>query len=333
MPRRANAKAGEPALRGHHDPLDKFSRHRRLNDTIARALCRDQETISVGRRIANCAHVLGVELYDQEDGHVDARLRAMRPCNARLCPFCEWRRTRAWRKRLFDGLAAYEAAGERRVPLFLTLTVPNPRMEDLKATLKEMNAAWHRMTSSKGFPTDLWFRRTEVTVGAQQAHSPITAHPHFHVLLLVKPSYFGKRYIKQSEWADRWSRAMRADQRLIVDIRRVKPAAAASDGSESGSPEPIDGKKNAVLEVAKYMAKGTQLVEIGSSLPEFHRQMAGVRLYAVSKGLRRYIKDGEVRGVEMMDQEETSIDSRLPDAHGIARWFDDQQEYLFTEIY
>ena len=52
-----------------------------------------------------------------------------------------------------------------------------------------------------------------------------------------------------------------------------------------------------------------------------------------SKGLRRYIKDGEIRGAEMMDQEETSIDSRLPDAHGIARWFDDQQEYLFTEIY
>ena len=332
MPRRANAQAGEPALQGHHDPLDKFTRHRRLNGSIARALCRDQETTSVGQRIANCATVLGVDLFDNAEEGVEARLRAMRPCNARLCPFCEWRRTRAWRRRLFDGLEALYKDQEERVPIFLTLTVPNPRLEDLNATLKEMNAAWHRLTSQRWFPTDLWFRRTEVTVGALQAHGPVFAHPHFHVLLLVRRSYFGRKYIKQTEWADQWSKAMRADQRLIVDVRRVRPVAARKDGSVPGSTEPMSASKCGVLEVAKYMAKGTQLVEIGESLPEFHRQMARVRLYALSKGLRKYIADGDIKYAELVDNEETSPDSRLPDAKAIAQWFEDSASYLFTDI-
>ena len=177
MPRRANALAGESALQGHSDPLDKFTRHRRLNQPIARALYKDSDTIDVGRRIATCADVLGVDLYEDDQEGVEARLRAMRPCNARLCPFCEWRRTRAWRRRLFNGLEAYSESGEKRVPLFLTLTVPNPPMEDLRDTLGQMNKAWHRFTSHRGFPTDMWFRRTEVTVSQSVAHQGTFAHP------------------------------------------------------------------------------------------------------------------------------------------------------------
>ena len=37
------------------------------------------------------------------------------------------------------------------------------------------------------------------------------AHPHYHALLLVKPSYFTKNYIKQSEWVEMWQKALRAD--------------------------------------------------------------------------------------------------------------------------
>ena len=332
MPRRANALAGESALQGHSDPLDKFTRHRRLNQPIARALYKDSDTIDVGRRIATCADVLGVDLYEEPEQGIEARLRAMRPCNARLCPFCEWRRTRAWRRRLFNGLEAYSESGEKRVPLFLTLTVPNPPMEDLRDTLGQMNKAWHRFTSHRGFPTDMWFRRTEVTVSQSVAHQGTFAHPHFHALLLVKPSYFGKGYIDHNTWRKRWSAAMRAPEPLIVDIRRVSGKRRRTSASTIGSSTPTDANKSAVLEVAKYMAKGTQLLEIGSSLPEFHRQMAGVRLYGVSKGLRRFIKAGDIKSAELMDDDEGLPDARLPDARAIARWFEDTSEYLFTDI-
>ena len=332
MPRRANAKAGESALQGHSDPLDKFTRHRRLNQPIARALYKDSDTIDVGRRIATCAETLGLDLYEHDEQSIEARLRAMRPCNARLCPFCEWRRTRAWRRRLFNGLEAFSETKEKRIPLFLTLTVPNPPLEDLRSTLKEMNKGWQRLISSKAFPTDIWFRRTEVTVTASVAHPAAFAHPHFHALLLVKPSYFGKGYIDHDTWRDRWSRSMRAEEKLIVDIRRVRAHKKPTLGSPSGCTTPTSENTAAVLEVAKYMAKGTQLLEIGESLPEFHRQMAGVRLYSVSKALGRYIKTGDINSAELMDDDEGLPDARLPDARAIAQWFEDSSEYLFTDI-
>lgn len=332
MTRRCNARSGEPALLGHSDPLSKFTRHRRLNHPISRALYKDSETIDVGKRIATCAEVLGVDLYDNDEQGIEARLRAMRPCGARLCPFCEWRRTRAWRRRLFNGLEAQAASGEKRIPLFLTVTVPNPLLGDLRTCLKEMNAAWHRFTSSKAFPTDLWFRRTEVTVGAVQALGPTFAHPHFHALLLVKPSYFGKHYIKQDLWADRWSAAMRANQRLVVDIRRVKSVSDSNKNSTIGSGEHSSANKSAVLEVAKYMSKATQLLEFGDELPEFHRQIARVRLYGVSKGLRQYIKAGDITGAELLDDDAGLPDARVPDARAIAMWFEDSSEYLITDL-
>lgn len=331
MPRRANAAVGESLHTRDSDPLRKFTRHRRLNGAIARELYKDSGTIDVGRRIAQCAQILGLDLYEDEQG-VEAELRAMRPCNARLCPFCEWRRTRAWRKRLFTGLEAFQAQEPKRVPLFLTLTVPNPPMEDLRATLREMTAGWNRLVSSKAFPTDTWFRRTEVTVGSGNHICNATAHPHFHALLMVKPSYFGKGYITQLEWQKRWTKAMRSDIPLVVDIRRVRPSTRQTSESDSGSSPSESVSKSAVLEVAKYMAKGTQLVEMADQLPEFHRQMGGLRLYAVSKSLRRFISEGLISEEEMCDANEHLAEGKLPDAKAIALWFDDTQEYVFTDI-
>ena len=331
MPRRCNAKAGESASTRHHDPLHKFTRHRRLNGAIARELYGASDTIDVGRRIANCARVLGLDLYDEQEG-VNAELRAMRPCNARLCPFCEWRRTRAWRKRLFTGLEAFQAAEPKRVPIFLTLTVPNPPMADLRSTLKQMTAAWNRLTSSDGFPTDTWFRRTEVTVGSGVGLCEPSAHPHFHALLMVKPSYFGKGYIKQTEWQRRWTKAMRSDVPLVVDVRRVRSSKPPTSESSDGSSPSESVSKSAVLEVAKYMAKGTQLVEMGDQLREFHRQMGGLKLYSVSKSLRRFISEGLISEEEMLDTNAHLAEGKIPDARAIAMWFDDSQEYVFTSL-
>lgn len=332
MPRRANATAGESALTGHHDPLASFTRHRRLNGAIARSLYNDSDTVDVGRRIANCASVLGLDLYEEEGQGVTAELRAMRSCNARLCPFCEWRRTRAWRKRLFTGLEAFSVDHPKYVPLFLTLTVPNPPLGELRETLKQMNQAWNRLASSKAFPTDFWFRRTEVTVGQSSPEGPIKAHPHFHVLLLVKPSYFGKRYIKQQEWADRWRKAMRSDVQLVVDIRRVTSKQSKGRDMSAGSSSQASENSAAVLEVAKYMSKATQLLEMGAALPDFHREISGARLYSVSKSLRRFIREGLISEEEMLDTNEHLAEGRVPDAVAIAEWFQDTQEYLFTSI-
>ena len=332
MPRRANARAGESLPTEHHDPLEKYTRHRAFNSAIARQLYRDSETIDIGRRIANCATVLGLDIYDNDDQGVETQIRSMRPCNARLCPFCEWRRTRVWRKRLFTGLEAFQEEHPKYVPIFLTLTVPNPCLEDLRVTIKAMNGAWHRMTASKAFPTPYWFRRTEVTVGSTAPEAPLMAHPHFHVLLLVKPSYFGKHYIKQLEWQKRWTNAMRSEVPLVVDVRRVRNARSSNSELTPGSEPQRLESASAVLEVAKYMSKATQLVEMGDALSEFHRQMGGLKLFTVSKSLKGFIDEGLISEEEMCDENYHLAEGRLPDAKAIATWFDDTQEYVFTSI-
>ena len=192
MHRRCTASAGKALPQVNDDLLGKFSRHRQYNNPISRELMADTGTREIGRKIANCALTLKADVLIHPDFQPEVKLAAAHLCNTRLCPFCEWRRTRAWRARLYEGLGRlYEGEPALR-GVFLTLTVKNPRLEDLGATLDEMNRAWQRLTQRAFFPTDLWFRRTEVTVSGLPGTAGFTAHPHFHALLLVKPGYFGR---------------------------------------------------------------------------------------------------------------------------------------------
>ena len=60
------------------------------------------------------------------------------------------------------------------------------------------------------------------------------AHPHFHALLLVKPSYFkGQGYIKQGDWVEMWSKALRADYLPSVNVKAVKATLTKKDVSNS----------------------------------------------------------------------------------------------------
>ena len=78
----------------------------------------------------------------------------------------------------------------------------------LEDTLKDMNASWKRMSETVAFKNGIagFIRTTEVTRGKD---GDMRAHPHYHALLLVKPSYFsGKNYIKQPEWVEMWQKAL-----------------------------------------------------------------------------------------------------------------------------
>ena len=331
MPRRANAVAGGTVPKAHCGPLDKFTRHRQYNSQISRELVRDTDLIGLAKRIGNCASVLGLEIADVDDSHLETRLRAHRPCNARLCPWCEWRRTKAWRARLIGGLEALEVEKPKLVPIFLTLTVRNPLLTDLRSTIREMNAAWNRMRQRAFFPTDLWFKRTEITVGALP-HQPVMAHPHIHGLLMVPPSYFSRNYVSQVTWQQEWMTALRADYAPVVDIRRATGKKNKLLNSPVGSPQPMSASKSAAIEAAKYLSKATQLLELGDALPEFHWQTRGLRLYACSKSLRSFIPDGDIQAAEMNDAAFENINPESEFMKATAVWFEDTKQYVFSDI-
>ena len=120
-------------------------------------------------------------------------------------------------------------------------------------------------------------------------------HPHFHVLLLVKPSYFTRDYIKQLKWQQEWMDAARLDYPPIVDVRSAKTSSGNGMSSE-------DAAKGAVLEAAKYAAKATALMELGPAISELHWQLKNRRLYAMSSRLRQFIKAGDISPDEMTDK-------------------------------
>ena len=95
----------------------------------------------------------------------------------------------------------------------------NPPVTELRDTLKHMNDSWKRLIETKRFKSGVGFlRTTEVTRGND---GDMMAHPHFHALLLVKPSYFkGQGYIKQGDWVEMWSKALRADYLPSVNVEK-----------------------------------------------------------------------------------------------------------------
>lgn len=286
---------------------------------------RDADTRDVGRKIANCALRLRAQVILQEEHKPEVNLQAARLCNARLCPFCEWRRTRAWRRRLYSGLDAFFEEHPKHVGVFLTLTVKNCPLTELGQTLDDMNRAWKRMKMRSFFPTDYWFRRTEVTIGSSHPMEETKAHPHFHVLLLVKPSYFGKGYVKQTEWQKQWMDSARLDYPPVVDVRR------ATSSSKTGSTTSKDAR-SAVVEAAKYTTKATELLELGDATGEFHRQLRKRRLIAVSRPLSAYLKAGDVTAEEMLDVDTKPLPPGAEAIDVIADWFEDTNEYVITEF-
>jgi plasmid rolling circle replication initiator protein Rep len=304
------------------DPLGKFTKHRQYNRPIAQALMSDADTRDIGRAIANCSSRLLLDIPLEGDELGEPLLRGAQVCNRRLCPFCEWRRTRVWRARLISGLNAFAAEQPKWSGVFLTLTVRNCQMNELRDTVRHMHESLRRMTKTTVWPTEYWMRRTEVTV-CRDGTDIRSVHPHLHCLLLVKPSYWSHGYVKQLEWQKQWQMAARLDYCPVVDVRRAK--AKPTDEHLHGV-APVA----AVVEAAKYASKATDLLALGDQLPAFHYEMRGLRLYGISKPLSRYISDADVSGDDLLDTDQFPVPCITPALSAVAQWFDDTQEYRFV---
>ena len=325
MPRSCSSAAGQAPPYANDGLFGEFSRHRRYNNPIARDLMLDADTRDIGQKIANCAHTLKADVLIHPELKPEVNLKAAHVCNTRLCPFCEWRRARVWRKRLYGGLEALWEEQPKLRGLFLTLTVRNVPLQHLGDQLDQMNAAWHRLKNRANWPTPYWFRRTEVTVGYPQPDGECMAHPHFHVLLLVRPSYFTRDYIKQTTWQKMWMESARLDYAPVVDVRTAKTKSGG--GSSTG-----DAAKAAIVEAAKYTTKAVALMELGTAISEFHQQLRHRRLYAVSKELRRFINDADPQGADLMDNDAKPLPIGSERCEVFARWFEDTQDYVITDI-
>lgn len=206
------------------------------------------------------------------------KLAEMYTCKDRFCPFCNWRRQMKYSKLIYKHLEALHAQKNVRY-IFLTLTVPNCYIDDLKATIQHINKSFERMTHTVRWKNSIlgYLRVLEYTADKKQKDF---IHPHFHVLLVVEPSYFDTKrnlYINRNEFLQMWRSSARDESITQVDIRIVKP----------------NKEKNAnvatVAEMCKYPMKDTDIKKFSDSVFE--------KLVVQLKNVRNINAGGILKGI------------------------------------
>jgi hypothetical protein len=208
-----------------------------------------------------------------------------------------------WRAKAFKILPQVVEAYPKHRFIFLTLTVRNCELGQLRETITGMNQAWGRLVKRAKWPADGWIRSLEVTRGKDGS-----AHPHFHCLLMVKASYFSHGYISQEVWTKLWEESLRINYRPIVHVQAVRPK----------NKETIDTLQ-AILETLKYSVKPDDLIgeseepteENKQWLVELTTQLHKIRAVATGGILKEYLKELEKEPEDLIHADEGEPDNSL----------------------
>ena len=251
-------------------------------------------------QVLNCGVSLWFHLKEHQiTKEQKLKLAEMYTCKDRFCPFCNWRRQLKYSKLVYEYLDELQSQKNLRY-IFLTLTVPNCHIDDLRATIEHMNKSFQRMKETKRFQKSIlgYLRVLEYTVEKKRKDY---VHPHFHILLSVEPKYFtDERYINQKEFLQMWRDATRNQNITQVDIRIIKPN---KDKNATAS---------AVAEMCKYPLKDTDISKLTSEqFEKFVLQLKGIRNINAGGNLKNILK-----GTEKMDNDLVHID----DEHNDQLW-------------
>lgn len=158
-------------------------------------------------------------------------------CRDRLCPMCAYRRSQ---KMFSQNMTVYQKIKEEHKEyrqLFLTLTVPNVHLWQLKETLKKMSESWNRLRNHRAFkrePIVGYCKKLEITYNKETK----TYHPHYHVMLTVDG--WASRIEDYVKW---WSASVQLGRQLVCYI------------------EAVSGDAKSVAEMSKYMTKSDDILQ------------------------------------------------------------------------
>lgn len=200
------------------------------------AMAYDEVNPKKAERMRECAKWL--TYVRKEDGTL--KLHDARFCRVRLCPVCQWRRALKTFAQMSQVLEIARAHGYEF--LFLTLTLRSVTGCELSDTLSDLFGGFNRFMKYKRVRQAVrgFYRGCEVTHNAVDD----TYHPHLHIVLAVRPSYFKKAYISQADITELWKKALKVDYMPIVDIRRCR------------------GGAKAIAEACKYTVKPSDIINV-----------------------------------------------------------------------
>ena len=219
-----NVSTNEPLALSEVSPNDvPWDKHRSESDMV-QSHYEGTKYQRYADRIKNCATLLDFRLVPSNREGYRLHLSSAYFCHTRHCVVCQWRRSLRIKARAFRAIPGILEDFPTARFLFLTLTVKNCDVTELRETITHMNKSWQRLSQLKIFPAIGYLRTTEVTRGRDGQ----SVHPHFHALLMVKASYFSTGYISQKEWVEIWRKSLRVDYKPILDVQALKKDASVT---------------------------------------------------------------------------------------------------------
>mgnify|MGYP004540374253 FL=1 len=167
----------------------------------------------------------------------NGKIKSANFCRDRLCPMCMYRRSQ---KMFSQNMTVYDkikAEHPECRQLFLTLTVPNVPLWQLKETLQAMSNSWNRFRNHRAVkrePIVGYCKKLEITYNKEMN----TYHPHYHVMLTVDG--WASRIEDYVKW---WSASVQLGRQLVCYI------------------ESVDGDAKSVAEMSKYMTKSDDILQ------------------------------------------------------------------------
>ncbi len=260
------------------------------------------------QRVSACAEWLEFRLVPEpSEGLLKLKLSDARFCRVRHCPVCQWRRSLMWKAKAYKILPHVVADYPKYRWIFITLTVKNCQIEELRATLDGINRAFKRLTELKAWPAKGWVKSVEVTKG----RDGISAHPHLHILAMVAPSYFSHGYLSKVKWVGLWQQCLRIDYEPILDIRAI---------AKQHDPKVI------IPEILKYQVKEPDLVANREWFLELTRQLHNTRAVAIGGVLRKYMQELEEEPEDLIGKDEET--DEIDEGSLSFRWQRESKKYL-----
>ncbi|QLE50677.1 replication protein [Nostoc sp. C057] len=233
-----------------------------------------------------CSELLKFQLVpDESEGILELKLSDARFCRVRHCPVCQWRRSLMWKARAYKILPQVVTDYPNYRWLFVTLTVKNCQIKELRENLDSINKAFKRFTELKVWPAKGWVKSIEVTKG----RDGVSAHPHLHILAMVPPSYFSHAYLSHAKWVALWQQCLRIDYHPVVHTSAI---------AKHHNPSLL------IPEILKYQVKESDLVGDREWFLELTRQLHKSRAIAVGGILRQYMRELEEKNQDLIDESE-----------------------------
>jgi plasmid rolling circle replication initiator protein Rep len=227
-------------------------------------------------QLSSCCSFLQFR-YDEK---LNIKLFRANFCRSRICPQCMGRKSAIWAAKALKGLPMLKTDYPGCRFLFLTLTIKNCQIHQLRATIKSLVNGWSKLTNdSRSFWIDWkwpalgYIKSVEVTRGSDGS-----AHPHLHALLLIPENYFSKHnYIQHHRWREIWQKAMMLNYEPFVNIQAV----------------PIVSEHKSILEVVKYEIKIPDLTASARFTSQYVRECKRLKFFTSGGLLRQYFKFSE----------------------------------------